>query len=313
MLENMFPQIGNAKNVPENQPLPKAVAPTHLGHESQNAYDGVKLSAKAGDIKLGKPYYDRVPAVLLVPGICEKGGDSMHDISDYLTRTGVNEDGGVIDARLHMKELPLERIREMSNDELCQALKLNPDGNVFRMNYSTTGNTIEQNAKELKWATEIASRLTGQQQVDLVAHSKGGLDARKLLEDPEEKIGKLINIGTPNKGSLLEVPNVLSGGLIGTCILGLEENGGSEQLLPEWINPTLQALNKNRQKQERAAQIFSIATEHDGVVALDSALLPGSESYVLDGDINHCQQASSVEVQELVGELLAGRHPNHHH
>ena len=300
----MFAHVGTGPNVSDNQPLPKAFAAPGAAPSGPRSCDAVQLSSKAsGPLKPSQPYHHALGAVLCVPGIAEDARN-MDGIVQHLTETGVNENGGVIDCK-HMAQLTPEKMAGLSNDDLRHALGLPIDGNVFSLTYTHNGNSIVQNAKELGWATEIVARLTGQERVDLVAHSKGGLDARKYLEDPHEKVGKLITIGTPNKGSLLELPNFITGGIIGRFVLNIDDHGGSADLLPECVNPQLQELNRHTKQQEEAADIYSIATQHDGVVALDSALLPGAQSYVLDGDITHCGQTSDVAVQELVGDLLA--------
>jgi uncharacterized alpha/beta hydrolase family protein len=57
-------------------------------------------------------------------------------------------------------------------------------------------------AKELNKRVKAILNSTGQKQVNLVGHSKGGLDARVYLADSNVKdVANLIMIGTPNNGS----------------------------------------------------------------------------------------------------------------
>ena len=265
--------------------------------------DQVQLSARAARDQQASPYLHQLGGVLVLPGLCEKGED-VHGIIDHLSDGGVNENGGIINAKF-MKDFPPERIARMSNDELRQALGLQHEGNLFAMTYTHNDNPIAQNAKELKWATEIVSRLSGDAQVDLVAHSKGGLDARKYLEDPQEKVGKLITIGTPHRGSWLAVPEVLTGEIFGKLFLHKDGAGGTRDVMPEWFNEILQRLNKNTKLQESRADITSIATRGDGVVDVGSAVLNPNKSRILD-KVKHVEQLDSREVQEMVGDLLAG-------
>lgn len=76
--------------------------------------------------------------------------------------------------------------------------------------------TVEGNAARLK--EEILSILaeSGAEKVNLIAHSKGGLDARRMLEDPDMsgKAASLTTICTPHLGSpiaslVLKVPSFL--------------------------------------------------------------------------------------------------------
>ena len=294
ILQNsFFPQLS------ENFSRPRFSAP----HFAPPQGDSVNLSARATQLReKTSPYFHQLGGVLVVPGLCEKGED-VHGIIEHLSNRGVNQDGGVINARF-MKELTPQRIAKMSNDELRDALGLKHEGNLFAITYTHNDNPIAQNAKELKWATEIVSRLSGDAQVDLVAHSKGGLDARKYLEDPQEKVGKLITIGTPHRGSWLAVPEVLTGGIFGKLFLHKDGAGGTQDVMPEWLNDILQRLNEHTGLQESRADIVSIATRGDGVVDLNSAVLNKKHSHILD-NIKHVEQLDSREVQELVGDLLA--------
>lgn len=78
-----------------------------------------------------------------------------------------------------------------------------PDAKVFTMNFSRGYNGVEKNARELKEAIERITAATGSPDVDIVAHSMGGLDTREYLNDPEEKVNRFVMIATPNKGSQL--------------------------------------------------------------------------------------------------------------
>lgn len=262
--------------------------------------DQVCLSPRASQQLQTYPH--QLGGVLVLPGLCEKG-EHLKGVIDHLSQGGNNQHGGILNARF-MKDYPLERIAHMSNAELRQALQLNPEGNLFAMTYTKNDNPIAKNAGEVKWATEVVARLTGDQQVDLVAHSKGGLDARKYLEDPQEKVGKLITIGTPHRGSWLALPEVLTGGIFGKLFLGKDGAGGTQDLMPQWLNDILQRLNDNQGLQESRADIFSIATKGDGVVDLGSAVLNPAKSRVLD-KVKHIEQLDSHEVHRVVGELLA--------
>ena len=55
-------------------------------------------------------------------------------------------------------------------------------------------------ATELQGIVQNISQLTGSEKVNIVAHSKGGLDARAYLSKGEDKVANLIMIGTPNAG-----------------------------------------------------------------------------------------------------------------
>ena len=55
-------------------------------------------------------------------------------------------------------------------------------------------------ANDLQQIVQNISHLTGSEKVNIVAHSKGGLDARAYLSKGGDKVANLIMIGTPNAG-----------------------------------------------------------------------------------------------------------------
>ena len=77
--------------------------------------------------------------------------------------------------------------------------------------------TFEQSDDKCGSATEHAKELsnqiaevkdqTGHNKVNIVAHSKGGLDARVYLANNNQDVANLIMIGTPNAGSPLAENN----------------------------------------------------------------------------------------------------------
>jgi triacylglycerol esterase/lipase EstA (alpha/beta hydrolase family) len=63
-------------------------------------------------------------------------------------------------------------------------------------------------ARELNKIVKDFKRETGARQVNIVAHSKGGLDARVYLANSSiDEVANLIMIGTPNAGAPLASPN----------------------------------------------------------------------------------------------------------
>lgn len=72
--------------------------------------------------------------------------------------------------------------------------------------------TIEENAADIKATVERALEETGAEKVNIIAHSKGGLDARYLISGlhMEDKVASLTTVSTPHRGScLIDVLNKL--------------------------------------------------------------------------------------------------------
>ena len=62
--------------------------------------------------------------------------------------------------------------------------------------------SAEQHAKELEKRVQNIKQQSGAQKINIVGHSKGGLDARVFLDITDTKdVANLIMIGTPNAGS----------------------------------------------------------------------------------------------------------------
>lgn len=76
--------------------------------------------------------------------------------------------------------------------------------------------TIEENALALKKKIEVVCRETGAEKVNIIAHSKGGLDSRYLISGMgmADRIASLTTINTPHYGSeLIPVLNRLPDGV----------------------------------------------------------------------------------------------------
>lgn len=77
---------------------------------------------------------------------------------------------------------------------------------TFRQSDDKCGSAAEH-AKELSQQIGDIKDQTGQDKVNIVGHSKGGLDARVYLANNTQDVANLIMIGTPNAGSPLAENN----------------------------------------------------------------------------------------------------------
>lgn len=64
--------------------------------------------------------------------------------------------------------------------------------------------TVENNALLIKNTVDDVLRMTGAEKVNIIAHSKGGLDARYMISslNMEAKVASLSTMGTPHNGSV---------------------------------------------------------------------------------------------------------------
>jgi uncharacterized repeat protein (TIGR01451 family) len=81
--------------------------------------------------------------------------------------------------------------------------KLNSLGipNSYRLNMGNL-DSIQNNASKIAGEVAISTRRWGVDKVDLVCHSKGGIDARHYVEN-HDTVERVIQIGTPNGGTRL--------------------------------------------------------------------------------------------------------------
>lgn len=232
---------------------------------------------KAKPPKLERP-------VLFVHGY-NSSADRWGNMMGWLTsgEEPLNHSGGTIDAA---KPGPVD-----------------PEANLFSLKFSRPYNSVETNKEELKKAVEAVVAATGADEVDLVVHSMGGLDSRAYLEDEDEKVNKLVMLGTPNHGAQLANLELFVRERIGIptnppldddeirralsqlSVDKLDRNG-------EPTNPWLHELNENWDKQKEAADIMIIASTGiptlsdgkgmsalgDGTVTRKSAEMDGVEN-----------------------------------
>lgn len=267
-------------------------------------------SAAPADPAAPQGYTDQLGGVLAVHGL---GGDrsSLQGITDHLTSGGVNQFGGVIEGE-RLGDLTPERIAEMSPEDLRSHLGLNPEGNVFAMEFAQNDAPMADNAQQLSTAVDVVSRLTGDEGIDLVAHSKGGLDSRAYLNNPNEKVDNLITLGTPHGGSSTADWGDTMVGRQMASLLGMDGAGGLGELSPS--SPALADLNANTQGQLDAANITAINAPGPGgdtTVDPSAAHLPGANNLSLWSDnAPHTGLDENVAMQHLVGDVLAGRGPS---
>lgn len=200
-------------------------------------------------------------------------------MESWLARDDINKFGGVIDSR--------------------HPGQIDPQANVFALRFTEPWHSVEANAAELKAAVESICQATGATGVDLVVHSKGGLDARQYLMDPDEKLDHVLMLGTPNKGTYLANLELLfrerfgypihppiDDPEVGRTLHQLTVDRTDRHGKPQ--NPTLHELNQQWDVQRDRAEFLTVTGNGiptvtpfpgltifgDGVVARKSAVMP---------------------------------------
>jgi hypothetical protein len=131
--------------------------------------------------------------VMLVPG-----WDTPHDrflpLTDKLTERGAN--GGT---PYYVKNGQFFRDRDC--DEALPAAQLPKDAKVFVTVLNSTSESPHTSAPELQANLQAMQQALGGPAPDVIAYSQGGLCTRTVLDHEGSHIGKLLFVGTPNKGA----------------------------------------------------------------------------------------------------------------
>ena len=142
----------------------------------------------------------------------------------------------------------------------------------------------------------------GVREVDLVAHSLGGLIAMQALRQaPHLKVGRLVCIGSPLKGSgaasgLLRLP--MAAVLLGQSATLLREG------VPDWAGTPQVGVIAGSVPHGLGALFAGFAGEHDGTVAVAETRLPGVQDHVVVA-ASHSGLLFSAEVADRTLAFLA--------
>lgn len=83
--------------------------------------------------------------------------------------------------------------------------KLRADGYDVYIADTDAFGSIENNAAQLRDYIHRVLQVTGREKVNIIAHSKGGLDAKHMISNlyMEDKVASLTTLCTPHKGSII--------------------------------------------------------------------------------------------------------------
>lgn len=218
--------------------------------------------------------------VLFVHGY-NGAAENWQTFVDWLTRDGINQGGGLV-----------------KGDGTSPVA---PQGRVFQMQFQRPYNSCATNARELEAAVNQICRATGAKEIDIVAHSKGGVDSRLYVDQGQEKVKHLVMIGTPNHGTIM-ADMELSFRQLGLPIFPPFQDPEVNQALRDLSvdrmndhnqpnNPVVHDLNVNLDRQKARAEMMTIdgngvptlsdrsvlTFRGDGVIPRHSVELPGVE------------------------------------
>lgn len=250
--------------------------------------------------------------VLFLHGFNGSAGRWDH-VFDWLTsgEEPVNKSGGIVDAGKF--------------DDL------DPEANLFSLRFSRAYNSVEVNTAEVKEAVEAVLQATGAEELDLVVHSLGGLDARAYLQDEDEKVNKLVMMGTPNHGSQLANMELFFREKFDFPLVPPTDDAEVRKLLHQMTpdkldknkepkNPWLRALNNDWENQRDKADVLIVAgagiptltsgpgltIRGDGVVTRRSSTLKGVKRKTA-WFRSHGRIQNSAKVMESTAKFLMGK------
>lgn len=170
---------------------------------------------------------------------------------------------------------------------------------VCSLDYPTIGETVESVLAES--TRQINACIESAPEVHFVGHSLGGLVIRAYLQDNKDfldagRLGKVVLIGTPNKGS--ELADYLSdswvmkiGGGIGYALM--TGNNSLGQNLDE-LNVNLGVIAGTKSSSLTSDKFKGL---NDGLVSVESTKLERMSDFITV-EVNHTQMRYSSEVAE---------------
>lgn len=299
--------------------LPTPISQSVAGHEPVDIVANLPSNWQDIDTQPVR-FPDSSPPALQRPVVFLHGfngsAERWDHVFEWLTsgEEPVNKSGGIIDAG------------KLDN--------IDPQANLFSLRLSRPYNTIQQNKAELKQAVEAVLSATGAKEVDLVVHSLGGLNTRHYLQDEDEKVNKVVMLGTPNHGSQLANLELFFRRNFGYPILPPVDDPDVRTLLGQMSvdkldgdkkpeNPFLRSLNDDWGQHKNAAEIMIVAGAGvptltgapgvtifgDGVVARRSAQMDGVENktawFRTHGGLQNSAQVMENTAKFLVGQRLS--------
>lgn len=153
------------------------------------------------------------------------------------------------------------------------------EARVFRVVLHDIQDGPEKGADQLALAQPAVAAFTGRHQLDLLAHSQGGIAAR-LHADRGHSVRKLMMVGTPNQGS--RAAHLTMVALKNGVSWASSMAGVGPQALPalEWLSPGNSKLNALNSRLERQ----KAHTESMVVVGSDGFLSPIGPNLMGPGD-----------------------------
>lgn len=280
----------------------------------EKAVDGVKDLKESTSLLVGGALYlrnkkqaianeEKFPPLADVPDvkltrplvICPGWNTELHKF-DYLTHKLVasGENGN--------QAVYLQQGKAFADPECQLPLDQIPSNTkVFVNIWDSVKSPPDQTAPQLAQNLAAIEQALGQDKVDVLGYSMGGLATRKYLDEGGGGIGKFMMLGTPNQGTrFAQMASRVVEREIGWAqnFAGLKAEDGPAL---GWLaagSPTLDGLNQRWPAQRAGVEEVKIVggrseltpstswlpfTKGDGLVEVSSLSLPGAEAVILEG------------------------------
>ena len=183
--------------------------------------------------------------------------------------------------------------------------------------YSNDSLSIPEYSKNIAKVVEIIKNCTNSDKVNIIAHSMGGLVARKFIVDNGiDSVNFFITLGTPHKG--------ISKGMRTACNFGRREQAGAigdTECEDMWENSDF-IRDINKVNIPESIKLFTIggtkhiallsllnSGENDGIVSVNSAHLDSAIKYNVNCDHSELIN-TSCESYFIVKSILEGNPPS---
>ncbi|MDX1495481.1 MAG: hypothetical protein R3253_15545, partial [Longimicrobiales bacterium] len=164
-----------------------------------------------------------------------------------------------------------------------------PEGHVVAVSFEEPTGSNREHARELAAVIDSVLEATGAPEVDIVAHSMGGLATRWYLRGRSDApVRRVAFVGSPHRG---------------TIAAHLAWGGGREEMMPD--SPFLDTLNAEAPSPEGVEAITVRTVVDTHIVPGESATLPGVPDYELCCP-THAGLIRDDEVFRIVLEFLDG-------
>src|SRR5215218_5419377 len=182
---------------------------------------------------------------------------------------------------------------------------------TFKESDDKCGSAAEH-AKELSKIIGQIKEETGQNKVNIVGHSKGGLDARVYLANTTKDVANLIMIGTPNAGSPLAESSDMGAPAVydlrpGAAATEVKMNPNTKYytIAGDW-NPKLENCQLTLFLSFEQSGFSSLPIPNDGMVSVSSV---ESQDYFINlGHSNNCHSNLLSEYEyRLAKDLILGK------